>query len=206
MVSAPKFEMNMLFQEASFRLGDLVVDGTFMTELYVQCDRARAAHSAPNATELNYGWHAVWITCADGKKRWVFPHQKLSCPESNLTVSVEYATATVMCGTWVAKSSVRRVFDRISGAARRIDFTVHGIDVAHGVVGQNLHAPRQGRLDKYPARGRYQTVAQAEGAIDGSFLDYRVRSPFDTEFRYSLFRNASHSGSRRAAAEGGDLS
>jgi len=59
-----------------------------------------------------------------------------------------------------------------------LDIRVSGDQPAHGILGQNLVSPRNGNIDKYPKHGSYETVAQAEGAIQGTYTDYIVMSPF----------------------------
>ena len=81
------------------------------------------------------------------------------------------------------------VYNRLKGAERRIDFWIQGPLFAHGILGQGLARPREGRHDVYPKKGNYTTRAQAEDAIDGIFTDYIVNGPFDTSFRYSLFNS-----------------
>tara|TARA_B100000683_G_scaffold276231_1_gene329495 strand:+ start:215 stop:874 length:660 start_codon:yes stop_codon:yes gene_type:complete len=190
MVSSPQFQLNIRFDEALFRLGNTIVNGTFMSEAYIMCGDARFAHSATNATTLNYGWHAAWLEC-EGKKRWCYPHSEHAC--ANMSIRVNYATSIVRCGSWKVETRVRRVYNSIGGTPRRIDFQVEGSDASHGILGQNLRNPRNGSRDSYTSNARYMlTKAQAEGAIDGVYTDY-IESPFSAKSRFSLFHGSAAS-------------
>jgi hypothetical protein len=60
----------------------------------------------------------------------------------------------------------------------------------HGIIGQTFDASIMtvhGRRDNYGRSRRFKTSAQGEGAIEGSFKDYMVSSPFATTFEYSRF-------------------
>merc|ERR1719409_88267 len=59
----------------------------------------------------------------------------------------------------------------------------------HGIVGQAYDGDSlavDGKLDTNKA-GESTTEAQAEGAIEGSWEDYVMASPFSTKFKYSRF-------------------
>ena len=126
------------------------------------------------------------VAC-DGQKRWAYPHSRRRCRVDPLTVEVDYATVRARCANWTIVTNVRTVPNRVFGAPRRIDFRVEGSDDAHGVVGQNLRRPRDGKTDAYPSSGHFTTSAQAEGAIDGEYREYIVDAPFDWSFRYTRF-------------------
>ena len=60
----------------------------------------------------------------------------------------------------------------------------------HGLVGQSFSSsvePRLGKIDVYPATGRFTTSAMAEGAIDGEAENYEVVAPHATAFAFSRF-------------------
>ena len=121
---------------------------------------------------------------------------KRTCIAENATVQVDYATVETRCSGWTSRTSVRTVYNRLEGAERRIDFHIDGTDDAHGIVGQNLRHPRDGKRDVYPWTGHFVTNAQAEGAIEGSVKDYVLDDGFATTFAFSRFdtrhRNISH--------------
>ena len=75
---------------------------------------------------------------------------------------------------------------------------------AHGIVGQSYRneTVRNGKMDDYDleispekadAEGMlppFTTSAQAEGAIDGVYSDYRLPHPLMTDFTFSRFERA----------------
>jgi len=87
---------------------------------------------------------------------------------------------------------------------KRLDISISGTfpqTDAHGVIGQSYQAGlvRNGKQDTYPIDSNatdassdgflppYTTSAQAEGAIDGMYTDYKLSSHISTEFKYSRF-------------------
>jgi len=90
---------------------------------------------------------------------------------------------------------------------RRLDIIIHGAfpqPNAHGIVGQSYRdaSVRSGKMDVYAADAALEesapnaehtplppmtTVAQAEGAIDGVFTDYKLLNVLSTSFRFSHF-------------------
>ena len=66
--------------------------------------------------------------------------------------------------------------------------------LAHGMLGQAfgpalLGRTVEGKLDNYSA-AEVSTSAQAEGAIEGVYTDYKLATPFSTTFKYSRFDEA----------------
>ena len=88
----------------------------------------------------------------------------------------------------------------------------------HGILGQTFDCDGtavDGREDSYSILddkrptvnrrdgGTVTTRAQAEGAIEGSAGDYRMRWPFSSEFAFSRFGATGHVAPRNASALGG---
>lgn len=44
-----------------------------------------------------------------------------------------------------------------------------------------------GEEDAFPESGEYTTHAQAKGAIEGDYTDYKVASAYATDFKFSRF-------------------
>jgi hypothetical protein len=60
----------------------------------------------------------------------------------------------------------------------------------HGIIGQAWDGDGlaiDGETDRFPARGEFTTYAMAKGAIEGVASDYRMASPFATDFKFSRF-------------------
>jgi len=87
---------------------------------------------------------------------------------------------------------------------RRLDILINGAfpqPDAHGIIGQSFRdaTVRHGKLDEYyiwktPARADSDgmlppmtTSAQAEGAIEGVYTDYKLLSPWSTDFVFSHY-------------------
>jgi hypothetical protein len=73
----------------------------------------------------------------------------------------------------------------------------------HGLIGQSFDGSKltvHGKQDNY-GRGRlFKTSAQAEGAIEGTYLDYIVAGPFATSFKFSRFGGHTPVAPRNVAA------
>jgi len=77
----------------------------------------------------------------------------------------------------------------------------------HGIIGQHWDGdglPVYGEMDDYPESGEFTTKAMAKGAIEGLPNDYKVASPYATDFKFSRFdaseadvRDPDHSGGAR---------
>jgi hypothetical protein len=60
----------------------------------------------------------------------------------------------------------------------------------HGIIGQSFDGSQisvSGKHDDYGNGPEFTTSAQAEGAIEGHYKDYMLRSPFSTVFKYTRF-------------------
>ena len=186
LVSGPGFAMNARIENATFTLHNATVHGTFFTEVYYVCQNHTAKHSAPAGIYNNWGYKSIAYTCRGETTRYMRPSRNSSCADE-MAMTSEYASVTVQCNQYTARSTIRPVYNRIDGALRRMDFSIKGSMFTHGLVGQGFARPRAGKRDVYPTRGEFVTRAQAEGAIDGQGRDYIVKTPWSTEFAYSLF-------------------
>ena len=189
LLSGPRFAVNARFQAADFMLGRAIIHGTYMTEATMRCGDAFMSHNATNATEWGFGWESTRLQCSSqNATQYIHPFNTRRCSDG-VIVTVQYATATFRCGKWSVSSTVQPVARYVSGASRNLDIKITGPSNAHGLIGQNLDAAssRDGAVDVYPHEGEYITKAQAEGAIDGTYVDYIVRSAYSTHFKYSRF-------------------
>jgi len=176
-------------------LGKALIHGTYMTELTMRCGNTRMSHNATNASQWGFGWESTRLQCGLNEAvQYVHPHTQRRC--SNASVSARYATAVFKCGNWTVSSTVQPVARYVSGATKNLDIKISGPSKAHGLIGQNLDdkTAKDGALDLYPMSGEYTTQAQAEGAIDGMYMDYVVMSPYSTHFKYSQFDSVSEGG------------
>lgn len=196
-------------EEAIFKLHELKVNGSFLTEVHwtMRTDQGRWFNISMLAQELNdanWGWRMVKGACAAPgapPKQGAFTLWKGRSTEcDNLRASIDVATLLVETPEWEFKVRGSRVFDRIAGPHHRLDLSFTPLlddsmlSVApHGIIGQSFdgsNTPRMGRTDIYPderVAGEFTTTAMAEGALEGDALDYRLAGPFETAFRFSRF-------------------
>jgi hypothetical protein len=65
----------------------------------------------------------------------------------------------------------------------------HDVVAPHGLFGQSYDGDNVGVDGKHDSRGGVETTtsAQAEGAIEGKWSEYKMSSPFAVDFKYSRF-------------------
>ena len=114
------------------------------------------------------------------------------------------ATSKIIYGLVPPLLNGTHVHGRWEEEQRRLDLLITGTfpqPNAHGIVGQSYQdaAVRHGKLDEYAVEsatlvedGRVDlppmtTSAQAEGAIDGVYTDYKLANVFSTAFKYSRY-------------------
>jgi hypothetical protein len=191
--------VNARLSASTFRLRGSEVHGTFVTEVHVATlDRAKnkwftASYWADGVGDGNWGWRAVNATCG-GRTSYIALHATRACEGASVTVDL--STAVFALPEWEVKVQPRPVYDRIDGPMHRLDISLRPLlpearlaEWPHGLIGQSFDGdarPRLGKQDDYSTKVVW-TTAQAEGAIEGEAQDYRVASPFATEFRYSRF-------------------
>ena len=180
-----------------------------------KCKWANVSYVAKELNAQNWGWRSVKGTCG-GRAFFLGPNAAKSC--RGLRASVKVSTATVEVAPlatsiegpmWRVVVRGNMVYGRVAGPYHRLDLAISCTEsavppAAHGLIGQSFSgtAPRVGNLDHYPDEGVFTTAAQAEGAIEGSGEMYQVRSPFSTDFAFSLFAgDRSHKAGTAEAAK-----
>ena len=216
-LSAPGLSVNVKMEEAVFLAhhGVLTVNGTFITEAHITAKLSpqRLATASFWASELdpnNFGWRVVNGSCV-GRAFKFGNRGKKDC--FGVRMSMGWSSATFELGNWTVTVKGMPSCDEVSnhgtikaqsdvndclikGPAHRIDvgFTARGDaparDMPHGIIGQSFATPgtvRNGKQDVYPFAGDFTTSALAEGAIEGTALDYEMHNAFATEFVFSRF-------------------
>ena len=150
------------------------------------------------------GLSQVNATCTKKHQKEHFvlsPHKSAEC--DNLRVSIDTSSVTIDADEWKIVLHGMPVPNRIAGPHHRIDLDItqkvadHEFAVVpHGIIGQsfdNNPVPRVGTLDVYPPLdevAEFTTKAMAEGVIEGTADEYKVATPFETEYKYSGFGRA----------------
>ena len=205
-ISSKDLSLNVITENATFKLDKLTVRGTFLTSAHVvmRTEQSRFFNVSFWGNELNqwgWGWNMVNGSCAMSGNRVHFRawmKQQKICDE--LAISVDSSTVTFESKEWLISIIGNPVYGRIDGPRHRLDISItqkvpdHLFAVApHGIIGQSYDGdgvPRKGKLDIYPPRNvvaNFTTSAMADGAIDGSANDYEMKSIFDTTFEFGRF-------------------
>lgn len=192
-VSFPGLSVNVKTENATFRLGNATIHGSFLTELHVStvADAAKKktfemSHVAARANDHQWGWDMVRSSCG-GHVYHISPHGHRTC--EGVHVDVDVASSTFVGHGWSVTTTVMPVYGRLDGCRHRLDVRVQydgrRASAAHGILGQGFakgDAQTDGRVDVYPEAGTYTTVAQGEGALDGTVHDYVVAHPYAAAF------------------------
>jgi hypothetical protein len=200
-LSTDDITVNTRTEDAVFTLDGNEVHGSFVTEAHVlwldrQLDRwLNVSYWAKEVGEHNWGWGAVDGKCGD-RKLYQFPKTIWECGEARLTTTM--STLSVLLPQWEVNVTSRLVYDRVAGPKHRLDLALRPLVPEqqlsvwpHGLIGQSFDGdakPLSGRQDSYQTdTGVVWTAAMAEGAIEGSWEDYKVPDSHATHFRYSRF-------------------
>ena len=200
--SAPGLALNIRTEQATFRIGSVTVDGSFITETHLVARvgprRNRLATASFWARELNkenWGWRVINGTCAGRAFRFGARGSKRCF---DFALAMGHSSATFTLRNWSFSVHGNHVYDRISGPQHRLDigFSAKGDAAArslpHGLVGQSYSSmmPRHGAVDEYPSMGHFKTSSMAEGAIEGVGAQYELGAPYETRFAFSRFDEA----------------
>ena len=204
-LTAQNVSLNIKTELADFKLGELTVHGSFMTEIHLVVGSAgRFLNMTYWGSELNkwgWGWRMINGTCStpDALTKFrMYPHTSRFC--NGASIGIKMSTVIVETREWRFIISNKPVYNRLSGPLHRLDLgieqKVSDAEFAvspHGIIGQSFDGdsiPRIGKLDDYPSRSNateFTTSAMAEGAIEGTAADYEVASGYETRCKYSRF-------------------
>ena len=203
LLSALGLSLNVLFVGAMFKLRELTVDGSFMTEAHLALGtlsgkRLLVTYDAGRLGPSQAAHDMVTATCGDEATVAIGPKAVVECDE--VRASIDASTLTVATGEWLVKVTGQPVYGRLSGPAHRLDVALEPLVAEekfaakpHGLVGQSYDGskvPRYGRVDQYPpleVPADFTTAAMAEGAIEGVAADYQVADKYATQFKFSRF-------------------
>jgi hypothetical protein len=186
--------MNVRTQHSRFEYKNAVVDGTFITEVYINARtdnnrRVLYSQSSLRANANNWGWKMSNGTCNE-KSFYTIPHNTRYC--DNFEAQTEMSSTVLSFNKWKITVTTGSVFNHISGVYKRLDIRISGPEntISHGIIGQSYNSHyvvKTGNMDVYPTNGTFTTRAQAEGSIEGTHHMYEMKTPYATEFAFSVF-------------------
>ena len=198
-MSAKDISVNIKTENSTFMLKGTKVHGTFITEAHVvvrdpqKNKYLNMSYWTSELRENNWGWKMINGTCG-GRYFVLGPLAHKDCEETG--IRTDYSSVIVHTTEWDVRITSKPVYDRISGPMFRLDVriipTVAEDSLAvhpHGIIGQSFDGDAlaiDGKQDVYEG-SEMTTSAMAEGAIEGSWKDYLMRSKYSTEFKYSRF-------------------
>lgn len=207
--------------ESHFRqkMGKQLVHGTHFTKAFLTlCTNATGAIVHVTVTAAVTPWFPPYATVVivgetDTKPRKIAAGAKQTprfALEDVTVVAESGSHVVVSAGGWRIELIRRPLYKALPKSKTRSYLNVNvravGADPrnAHGILGQAFaHAALgrkvEGKLDDYNGT-EVTTSAQAEGAIEGVYTDYKLAAPFDTAFKYSRFYDATPASAVATAA------
>ena len=206
---APYFEEVDYSWTHPVKLYTQTVYGTFMTKAHWVLTTAKGRELTIGADAMVSGTLNVTI---DGVARPLARWSALTVDEVN--ISTKFLSLTVSEPRWEVNVTSRPIYGQSQkwyreGMLKRFDITIKGAfpqPEAHGIIGQSYRdgVRRDGAQDVYDEpmdrvmdvdwKDAYApalvTKAQAEGAIDGTHMDYKLSAPYSTNFTFSRFYEA----------------
>ena len=204
-LSSHHLSVNVKIEESLFKLGNLTVNGSFMTEVYISAltTKNRWFNISFKTNEINDLTRLVDGSCAKESKNIYFnllPKRTKVCDD--LFIEREYWSIRARFLEWDIGVHAKPIYDHLIGPYHRVDVQFFQKKLyqnfytpPHGIVGQsfdNNTLPRFGKIDIYPSRKKYEnftTSAMGEGAIDGYAQDYEMYSKYETNFKFSRFES-----------------
>ena len=209
LLSARHISLNAKTMNSTFRLRGATVHGTFFTEacstlLVTEPSTGRLAnltliHNTSEVVNPNHwGWRTLRGTY-DGKPFVVYPKSHRTFGAGGVNVTMDLVTSVITTKEWFVNVSHMPVYNRIDGPKHRLDVRIKPrVEEAllstgpHGLIAQSFDGDGEtthGKQDVYPLTGEFTTSAQAEGAIEGDYTMYRMRSPYAYDYRFSRFHS-----------------
>jgi hypothetical protein len=201
-LSAKNISLNIGFEAADFRWSKRLVHGTRIDAAYwnVLASNGKTvtvAYAADkNATTLRHA--TVTVSGTDAPIRVT---SRAPFSMADVRVSLKERALTVVGARWSAIASTSAFpFAALNKDKVLLDLEVKPLYDAdadpvapHGLWGQSYDGDGialDGKLDA-PKGPEMTTTAQAEGAIEGTVLDYKVAGPFATDFKYARYNATS---------------
>jgi len=197
MLSAQNVSFNVKIEESDFHWSKRLVHGTKMSAAYwvVRTNAGRVLRVEYNATSRNGGLVSEKdhreVHIRDSEPPLILDNVQVELIARKLVVTIAgkwrlSATRSAFPFGNLAKNRNKLLLDIQVEALYDAD---HDSVAPHGIFGQAYDGDNVGISGKVDTdrSGETTTAAQAEGAIEGTWLDYKLASPFSTAFKYSRF-------------------
>ena len=204
-LSAPNISVAATTMKSDFaqKGGAQVVHGTHFTAAYlvvrtnqtgrivnVSVTAPMTPWFSPYSSVFVRGMPTVKVAFKKSKPAWL---KAFALEDVNVTAVANNAVRVTTAG-WVVEVVRRTLYKPLTRSSPRhylnLEYRKKTAGAAHGIVGQSFGFTSKvdGKVDNYTLDDKeVTTAAQAEGAIEGVYTDYRIKSWFDTKFKFSLF-------------------
>jgi len=209
-LSSKNLNLNVMTEMADFELHPANhsrhkdVHGSFLTQAHttVRTNSGKTIRISYWASKIGDN-HAGWANATvDSEPVFVLgPHQDRRI--DNVYLRMDYASLHVHDDEFeiIVQPKPFRLERNVVGMTHRLDLAIKPrvAEAAftvppHGIIGQGWDGDNKaidGERDEFPESGEFTTYAMAKGAIEGTPNDYKVATPFATDFKYSRFGAAS---------------
>lgn len=212
MLSARNLSVNVRFMYDDFVLPRRLVHGSYMESIYVtirsycpSCARTwgiQAVREINVAYSANNGGYAVVEEVGVNHKKWTLDEEDGHLKVGNAVVTVpKRHSLEITDGRWKITVVDKEFPNPLANPGKKLlhvklePLPTYKVDkdptAPHGIIGQSYDGDDigvSGAEDDYRNSGEeLSTSAQAEGAIEGTYHDYQMASPFSTSFKYSRY-------------------
>lgn len=205
-LSSPGFQFAPFFEAVDYMYTSpysykQIVHGTFMTAAHWIIQTAAGREVLIEVDAVQGGKANVTV---NGKNISLTRWQRMVVDDVNITT--QHQTVTVEEPRWQVSVTSKGIYGALAKwwvqVPKRLDLSIKGAfpqPDAHGIIGQSYRDARvrNGAQDEYETpmsrineegyAPEMVTSAQAEGAIDGTHVDYKLTTPYSTNFTYSAF-------------------
>jgi hypothetical protein len=211
LLSAPGFSFAMLITFTSFLLPKpLLVHGSFWTKAswVVRGDSGQQYAFVADANAVGFDVIDPLLGTTLARRRGVWQEYAYD----GILGRVKQSTGYVRARGGDVNVTRKPIYNHIEGPSTwRFDMAMRPLDgtgfegkfgptssscLPHGIIGQAYDGDSigiSGKVDNYTPVNNFHVIttsAQAEGAIEGSHSDYKLKSAVSTNFKYSRFERA----------------
>jgi len=161
------------------------VDGSFFTEI----SSMFLTKNTKIYVYINTNDYCMYLK-NDREKKRVCDEIKID----DVLCKIKYHTYTLENGNWKVTFERKKIYNSLTkGLNNRFDISLTCLKECspHGLIGQSFNFEKEvfGKTDDYKNKIYLKTESQAEGAIEGSYLDYIVEDLDTHKFKYTRFNS-----------------
>ena len=189
LLSSNRFSLNAKFENSTFKLHNKTVYGSFVTEAFVKTEHILLSYKSFRSFKRGY----ISGSCKN-VPFVLHSFQNFTCEDVSLQMN--YFSLNISASEWMVMMRPKPIYNMIKGPRKRLDIHIENrvpqfnfIHKPHGLLGQSFdsdHIAVFGLIETFDTNP-YTTHYMGEGAIEGNIDDYKVATPYSTQFTFSRF-------------------